>query len=291
MARSKSSKSSTILSSTVAASARAIKKTKTPKVGVLVGSPPLTTPDPSIGGVVAAVTGASAPVATTVLPIPGGGGLTSIVGTLAGVSPPAAALVTAPNVADTPPAVTLPAVPTGFVAPNLRTFRGSYPNKLEVAAMPKAANELGQFVDYAVLLGAAATPAPAVIDAINRGLAWRTLRGDAEAWEQYVKSEDAMQWKSTMGILAEIKPLFLFALSKNPSLATSYPWLTQLLVSGKEIAKLANATRTKNRATKSAGAAAAATAAAVATATAAGEAVGKAAATVAVVPKTVTMSA
>jgi hypothetical protein len=192
-----------------------------------------------------------------------------------------------PDVADEPPTLTLPPVPGDFSPVAMSSFRGHYPNKLELSAMPKAMGDLGRFVNYAALLGGAAPAASAVVATVDRALDWREIRDSMEAFSAYVKAEDGIAWKSAMNMLDEVRPLFAFAASKDPSLITAYPWLAQLLAASKAPALKAVASRMKKAKSDAATAAATATAVAVAAATAEATAKAPTPAT----PKSVTVNA
>jgi len=168
-------------------------------------------------------------------------------------------------------------------------FKGYYPSSIELESMPGVVNDLGAFTEYTNVLGNSAVPASTLTSRIVLALGWRGVRDTTEAWDEYVKVQDALAWKSAMTALDEVKPLFLFAVSKNPSLATTYSWLAKLFNAPKAISEQANATKAKNKAAKAKTAAEAATAAAVATAT---EASNKETdATAPTPPKTVTVNA
>jgi len=152
-----------------------------------------------------------------------------------------------PNVADAPPSIAFPEVPDTF-DPTMMTMaglRGHFPNKLELAAMPGALNDLGRFTDYGTVIGNAAASVATLTSSIQVALRWRELRDATATWDEYVKVEDALAWKTAMGQLTEVRPIFLFAVSKNPSLATQYPWLAQLFDAAKVITKQASTTKAK----------------------------------------------
>jgi hypothetical protein len=182
-----------------------------------------------------------------------------------------------PTVANEPPVVVIPEVPDNFTAPTtMRGFKGYYPNKSELAALPGALSDLGNFAEYATVLGNTAPPASAVTSTVSVGMSWRQLRISTEAWDAYVKTQDAIAWKAAVTLLDEVKVLFLYAVSKNATLATKYPSLLAYFNVSKETAAQGSVTRKKNAKTKAA--------AALVAATAAGEAAGKAATTPAVTP-------
>jgi hypothetical protein len=203
-------------------------------------------------------------------------------------------------VADTPPDVTLPSVPTDFTEPMMSTFRGHYPNKVELAEMPKAEEELRQFTDYATIMGSTTTPAVDFANALELGRAWRKLRTESATWDTYVKAQDAKAWKTAMAMLDDVRPIFQRAVLKTAALGLAYPALVALFDATKTVAKAAVAARAKNAETNAATAATAAKAAtdaaqatAIAAANAAGVATGKAeaAVTAGAPPKAVTVNA
>jgi trimeric autotransporter adhesin len=236
---------------------------------------------------------AAVPAAAVTLPVikipvaNGGTPATTTATSTTTVALPAPALASVP---DTPPSQTAPTVPNGFSAPDMREFMGFRPNRTELSAMPAAINDLGNFVDYAALLGIGAPAATSVSGAITLGVQWRAQRGLAEAWDTYAKTQDAIAWKAALTLLEELKPLFLGAVVKKPELATTYPGLAQIFNAGKATSKQAEVTRKKNAKAAAVAAAATATAAqAAAVASAAAEAT-KAVATTAVTPKSVTVN-
>ncbi len=143
------------------------------------------------------------------------------------------------------PATTLPPIPDGYVAPDLRAYLGWRPTKGQLAAIPGALTDLASFVDYTSALGAAAPPIPTVVGLARVGQSWRSLRNEAQAWLAFVNAQDAIAWKAALSSFDEVKPLFLIAVAKNPALAGMYPGLTQLFEAGKVTARLSAATRRK----------------------------------------------
>jgi hypothetical protein len=162
-----------------------------------------------------------------------------------------------------PPVVTIPSPPAGFVTPAGRTYVGFLPSSRELAAAATAVTDLGSFDDYVALFGSAAPPAAAVANAIAIGLQWRAMRTPAEAWDAYVRAQYGAAWKEARTQLDELKPLFLHALAKDPSLASKYQGLTEMFDAPKVSASKAAATKKKSAQAKAAKAT-------VATSTAAG---------------------
>jgi hypothetical protein len=176
-------------------------------------------------------------------------------------------------------------VPAGFTPPAKKRGIGVYfPDQYESPVLPGVIVDLGRFADYESVLGNSAPPAATVSQALSTGLGWRKARLSAEAWEAYVKAGEASAWKAATPLLEEVKPLFLYAVSKNAALATKYPSLAAYCNAAKEASVHAVTTRKKNAKTKAAASAAAATAAAVAAASASAAAAAKAEAAAVVVP-------
>jgi hypothetical protein len=168
--------------------------------------------------------------------------------------------------------------------------------------MPGAVTDLGRFTDYATVLGSAVADPATLAAAMTLGVKWRELRNASEAWDTYVKAQDGIAWRDAFILIDEVRPIFQFALVKQPSLAVTYPKLAQVFNAAKGAAKHAVATKAKKAKAAQATAAAAvkvetdAAAANVATATAAASAAADAAnkvvaATVATPPKAVTVNA
>jgi hypothetical protein len=203
------------------------------------------------------VTTPAAPLPVVALPIPTSSGTT-----------PATAAASASGtstILDALPAVDAPAPPKGFVLPSAPIgLRGHSPSELELMALPGLLKDLGSFTDYGSVLGASATSASTIQSSVSTALGWRQSRLAAEAWRGYVKTEDAIAWKATMTLLDELKSQFLFAVSKNPALALTYPALAVYATAAKAISAKATVTRKKNALTKAAAVVAASTAAAVA---------------------------
>jgi hypothetical protein len=233
------------------------------------------------------------PLSATPIPIP----------TLSGATPAATTpttVVAAPTtstvsgVVDAVPTTDVPAIPDGFVPPaTLRGLRGYSPRQTELTTLPGVIADLGNFIDYASVIGAKAPAATTVQSKISTALGWRKVRNKAEAWEIYARTEDAIAWKEAAVVLDKIKPLFLFAVTEDPTLSAKYPSLAAYCTATKEATAQANVTRQKNARTKAAADAAAATAAAVGAATASAVAATKAEAAAATVPvgKAVTVTA
>jgi len=177
---------------------------------------------------------------------------------------PAATAAGVPTAADDPPAIILPKVPATFTPGPKGRLRGFFPNSIELGGMRQLVLDLNAFTGYAALMGSAVEPASSIASTVTRALAWRAVRNESEAWTDYVKVEDALAWQSAMKFLTELRPSFLLAVSKTPSLATQYPGLTAVFGAGKQIAKKAAATlakKAKAKAASNAGTAPAATAA------------------------------
>jgi len=281
-------KSQSVPSASVSATPKVVKRKRPPPLAFAgdVGSTPQVVQIPGATGAVPGTTSATqtAPAAAS-NPIPASSGATPatnpIVMTGLGT---ATSLVTSD--ADPAPDVVIPTVPATFREPNLRVFKGFYPNQSELASMAGAVSDLARFVDYNALLGTAIGPAQTLANSITEGIKWRTLRDATETWDTYVRVEDALAWKAAMTLIDDVKPIFLFAAQKNASIATTYPALAKLFGAEKEAAKQGAATKAK----KAKATATAKVATETAAATAATTTVTVTPSTTALQPKTVTVN-
>jgi type VI secretion system secreted protein VgrG len=236
-------------------------------------TPSATQSPPTTFGAVPTVTTtttAAAPVAAPTLVPVGSTALTA--------SPPT------PNVVYPPPSVVIPTPPAGYVAPNPLDYRGYHPSAREVSAASTAVANLATFADYGEVFGPLAPPASTVADALNLAVQWRNTRESTDTWNAYVHAEDGLAWKNALTLADKLKPVFLIAVSNNPSLATQYAGLAELFDAPKVAAKQATVTRKKNAKTRATTAASATPVAAAAPAPTAPEAAAP------TPPKTVTVT-
>jgi hypothetical protein len=235
----------------------------------------VTTPKPQVSATpTVATAAASATAPQTATPsIPTTSGAVPVVNTsdtTAGVVPVVAAPAPMPNVVGPPPSVITPTPPDGFVPIGAEGYRGYHPSTKELAAASTVVGQLQQpGCNYAELFGSAAPSAASVVNALQIGLGWRNLRVPADAWDQYVKTEDGLAWKSAMLLLDQLKPIFLTAIAQNAALATQFSGLAEMFGARRTAAAKGGATRKQNAKTKAVADAAAAQAAAVASAVAA----------------------
>lgn len=156
------------------------------------------------------------------------------------------------------------------MATSPRVYQGYHPTSEELGAAPGAIADLGRFTGYSATLGPLAPAASTVVSALALAVAWRKARGPAEAWDEYVRTEDGLAWKGALMLLDRVKPYFLAAVQRNSELAQQYPGLARMFEAPREVAKQALATKKKNAAAVAASAASAtATAAPAVTAVAA----------------------
>ena len=224
---------------------RVLKRKRTPPLGVTsaVLQTPQVVPNPVASGALTGIENAAQPPPVTApIPTPLATGSTPVATPSTTPATASAASVT-PTVADPVPTVGAPPVHSTFVAGTKLDNRGFFPNGAELAAMPNAALDLLRFTDFTALLGASAMPAPALASAITLAIQWRQERDASNAWDACAKAQDAFAWRDAMNGIDEVRPLFLFAVSKNPALATTYPWLSQLFNVPKMMAKQAAASR------------------------------------------------
>jgi hypothetical protein len=235
----------------------------------------VTTPKPQVSAtptVATAAASATAPQAAT-QPIPTTSGAVPVVttsDTTAGVVPVVAIPPPAPNVVGPPPSVISPTPPAGFVMPGADEYSGYHPSSKELAAASTVvADLLTPGNDYAQDFGSRAPSVASVAKALQVALAWRDLRGSADAWDRYVRAEDGLAWKAAMLLLDQLKPIFLIAVAQDPELATQYAGLAQMFGAPKLVAQKSSATKKQNAKTRAVADAAAAQAAAVSSAVAA----------------------
>ncbi len=170
-----------------------------------------------------------------------------------------------------PPDVTLPAIPAGFTPVDLKNYRGVHPKAGQITALPDAIAELRASTTYSSTFGPAAPPVGPLTADLAVASSWTALRGAIEAYLIYVKSNEAITWKTGMAGIDKLNATYKVVLAANPAIATAYPATTRLLDVPKVLAARGAATRArkvKAKATTSASpAAATATSAAAAPAT------------------------
>lgn len=200
-------------------------------------------------------TSATAPPTTAPVPLTTTG-LTPVVTTPPPVTTPVvttpATPPSPPNALTSPPEVVIPSPPGGFKAPVMHDFMGFHPSTRQLTAATTAIADLLGIGDLAALVGPLAPPAGAVAAALRLGMEWRQVRDETNAWDAYVRAQDAMAWKAALQLVDELKPLFLLAVSKDPSLASQYAGLTELFGAPKVAATKAAATKARNARTKAA---------------------------------------
>jgi hypothetical protein len=146
-----------------------------------------------------------------------------------------------------PPAANIPEVPSGYVAPAGNIFRGIIPLKTELGVVPAAVKELGEFTDYATVLGTTAPPAAQLAEALDIGGQWSSMRNLTDAWDGYCRFEEGVAWRSIRGMMERLKPTWALAVTADPTLAVRYPNLASLLAAKQQNAKQGAATRALNK--------------------------------------------
>ena len=165
----------------------------------------------------------------------------------------------------TPPVVTFPSSPLGFHAVILAAYRGYNPDTAQVAAIPDVITEVSSSDSYQADLGPAAPEPNAFVTTLTDALGWTNLRAQAEDFLVYVKSQEAVTWKSALIKVDQVKAAYDVALPHNADLPKTYPALARLVDAQTAVARKAAASRKRNAAEK-AKTAAASTATASATA-------------------------
>jgi hypothetical protein len=163
-----------------------------------------------------------------------------------------------------PPSVVLPPLPAGFVPANLKLYRGSYPKKAQLTALPNAIAELESSSTYASVFGAYVPPANQLAEELTIALQWTTLRVDIEAFLVFVKTGEVVSWKRGLSDLDKLNTSYQVVVQENATLVAAFPGIGALLDVPKGFSKVAAATRARNVKAKAAEASAVATAAPVA---------------------------
>ncbi len=169
-----------------------------------------------------------------------------------------------------PPDITIPAPPTGFVPVSLVDYRGSHPKAGQIAAVPNAVAELNaNAASYTQTFGPAVPPAPQLAGKLTNASQWTAMRVAIEAFLIYVKSNEAVAWKSALTDLEELNAIFQVIEKQNPVLLNGFPEVEKLLGVDKAVGQRAAATRARKAKAKVAGAGTAATVGPIVTGTAA----------------------
>ena len=146
-----------------------------------------------------------------------------------------------------PPTVILPAVSAEFTPVNPRDYLGAHPKKGQLTALSGAIAELeSKSSDYATALGPLVPPAPKLAVELTNAAQWTALRKRLQAFLIYVKSSEAICWKTALADLEKLNVIFQLLQKQNLALATEFPELTKLLDAPKVVAARATATRARN---------------------------------------------
>jgi hypothetical protein len=126
-------------------------------------------------------------------------------------------------------------------------YRGVLPQKTELAALPAAVEELGEFTNYASILGAAAPPATQVAQALGIGGQWSSMRNSTDSWDGYCRFQEGVAWTTIRAMMDRLRPAFDLAVAADPTIASRFPNLAALLGAKKAAAKQGAATRQLNK--------------------------------------------
>jgi hypothetical protein len=129
---------------------------------------------------------------------------------------------------------------------------GWHPRQGEIAIAADVVEELRAFKEYGATFGATVPPSEEIASLLDVARKWRMERDAAEAWNIYVRGQDAMAWRVALERLDELKPAYKLAAGRNPALASSYPRLADFFDTHKQIAQRATATKKKQKALASA---------------------------------------
>jgi hypothetical protein len=146
-----------------------------------------------------------------------------------------------------PPDILIPAPPTGFVPVNLLDYRGSHPKAGQITAVPDAVAELESSSSYANVFGAAVPPANQIAGELTVAARWTALRVSAEALLLYLKSFEAITWKTALTDLEKLDAVFTVFAAQNPAMVAAFPQTAKLLEVPKVIGARAASTRARKR--------------------------------------------
>jgi hypothetical protein len=145
-----------------------------------------------------------------------------------------------------------PAPPSDFIPVSRLAYRGTAPVVDELAVMQGSVAEIQRFEDYVGVFGRTAPSAPVVAQAFNAAAQWSNERRVAEAWLDYVMTQEGIAWKGTRSLLDDLKAAFTLAASRDGGLEATNPHLTRLFAVRAEIGKRAAATRARTKKAKAA---------------------------------------
>jgi hypothetical protein len=143
----------------------------------------------------------------------------------------------------TPPDVTLPVPPVGFVPVKLGQYRAAHPKAGELAALPDAITELESSTSYAETFGSGVPQASPLAATLTTAARWTALRVATEAFLLYAKSNEAITWKAGLADLDALDAVFQAVASRNSALVAAYPATARLLDVRKAISERAAVTR------------------------------------------------
>ena len=162
-----------------------------------------------------------------------------------------------------PPDVTIPVPPAGFVPVPAIDLRGYRPLQSELATVSDAILELKAIPNWSQIFGITADDPT---DRLQVASDWTGIMSQTDDWYSYVKSQEGMAWKDALEVMSTLKTPYQYAATANPALLRQYPALSRLLGAQTVVAKRAASTRKKNAAAAAAAPAAGAAAAGTGTA-------------------------
>jgi hypothetical protein len=145
-----------------------------------------------------------------------------------------------------PPEVALPIPRRGFSLPDSRAYRGFYPTRDEAAKAEEAAADLRR-INLTKLFGSLAPSGPELATAVENAVLWLRARDAAAQWDEFVRAHYGMAWRHALTELERLRGPFQLAAERDPSLATKFAGLAEMLAAPKAIAKQSSATRRANK--------------------------------------------
>lgn len=132
---------------------------------------------------------------------------------------------------------------------NLLNYRGSHPKAAQVTAVPDAVLELTSSSSYEALFGSSAPPAAQLAAELATASQWTAMRVATESFLRYVKSLEAITWKTGLADLDKLNALFKVVETQDPVAIAAFPATQRLFDVDKVIGQKANAARLRNKLT------------------------------------------
>lgn len=149
--------------------------------------------------------------------------------------------------ATAPPNIVIPAPAAGFTPVNLLSYRGFRARAEQVNAATGAIQELQTNpAVYASTFGPNVPSAATFATDLTNAMGWSALRTSAEALLEYIKTYEAVTWKTALLDIQRVDLVFTMLAKQNAPGLENLPELVRLLSVPKVDAQKAAATRARN---------------------------------------------